>query len=302
MKSTALPGTVLQPLAKMTTLRIGGPARICTIVERAALAALPDLGPCRWLGRGANLLIGDEGVSEPVLRLGGDFDALAIEPLGDHALLRVGAAVNLTRLISTCMTAGLAGPEALAGVPASVGGALCMNAGTSTGWIFDLVRRVEVLLPGQREPCWLARTEVPAVYRSAGLPAGTVYLACEMLLPYGNPAVLRARANELKRHKAASQPLSARSAGCTFKNPAPDLPAGRLLDELGCKGLRVGALEVSPVHANFLVNLGEGRAADAVELIVQLRRRAWRERGIVLELEVETWNCSDRLRSHPEDG
>lgn len=288
-------------LAGHTTMRIGGEADLVVFDDRRDLAEL--LGrPRRWLGKGANLLIGDAGVAEPVVVLGPAFAGLEIGPLrGGRARVVAGAGLDLARLMAATIAAGLAGPEGLAGVPASVGGALRMNAGTATCWMLDWVARVEVVLPGEEAPRWLERAELPAAYRQCGLPAGTLFLGCELELAGDDPARLKATATRLKQAKAASQPLAARSAGCVFRNPSRELPAGRLIDELGLKGSRVGGAVVSPVHANFIVNEGEATAADVAALVRRIRARAWAERGVVLTMEVETWNCPDELAAHPRE-
>ena len=289
------------PLAGLTTMRVGGPATVATLHDRADLAEVLDR-PHRWLGRGANLLVADAGVPELVVRLGAPFAGIAAEDLGGRVRLTVGAATDLAELIGFCTRGGLAGPEGLAGVPATVGGALRMNAGTAHCWILDFTSRVEVLLAGERTPRWLDRAELPAAYRTCGLPPGTLFLGCELELGRGDPEALRARAAQLKKAKAASQPLALPSAGCVFKNPAPDMPAGRLIDQLGLKGARIGGASVSPIHANFIVNDARSAAADDVaDLVRWIRRTAWDERGIVLQMEVETWAMPDDLRAHPRD-
>lgn len=289
-------------LAAYTTFRIGGPARVVHLDCRDDLAEV--LGrPCRWLGKGANLLVGDAGVAEPVVRLGRDFDAIADLGVRDgRRVLAVGAATDLAKVISHCTAGGHAGPEGLAGVPATVGGALRMNAGTVHCWTLDFVARVEVVLPGTDAPRWIERRDLPAAYRSSGLPAGTLFLGCELALEPGDPAVLRERGAKLKKAKADSQPLALPSAGCVFKNPAKDLPAGRLIDQLGLKGARIGGAEVSQIHANFIVNPGRDAAAqDVVRLVRRIRRTAWRERAVALDMEVEAWACPDELRAPPAD-
>jgi UDP-N-acetylmuramate dehydrogenase len=281
-------------------MRVGGPATVVQLDDRRDLAeALASGG--RWLGKGANLLVGPAPGGQTVLRLGRDFSDCAIDPLvGGTARIRVGAAHDLAKLIALTTAAGLAGPEGLAGVPATVGGALRMNAGTSTCWMLDWVARVEVVLPGEDAPRWLERAELPASYRSCGLPEGTLFLGCELALAGAEPEALKATATRLKQAKAASQPLALASAGCVFKNPSRELPAGRLIDELGLKGTRIGGAEVSPVHANFIVNPERKATAEEVcALIRHIRERAWRERAVVLTMEVETWDCPDWLHAHP---
>ena len=288
-------------LSEHTTMRIGGAAQFVEFTHREDLAELLAT-PRRWLGKGANLLVGDDGVAEPVVMLGQAFAHLDVGTLrGGRATVRVGAGLDLAKLMAATIAAGLAGPEGLAGVPATVGGAMRMNAGTSTCWMLDWVSRVEVVLPGDSAARWLERAELPASYRSCGLPEGTVFLGCELELAGDDPVKLKGTATRLKQAKAASQPLAARSAGCVFKNPSRELPAGKLIDELGLKSSRVGAAVVSPVHANFIVNEGSASAADVVALVKLIRTRAWRERGVVLQMEVETWNCPPELRIHPRE-
>ncbi len=194
-------------------------------------------------------------------------------------------------------------PRAWPGCRRPWSGALCMNAGTSTFWMLDWVSEVEVVVPGEREARWVPRELLPAAYRSSGMPAGTVFLGCRMRLASSDPALLRATANRLRKAKAASQPLALPSAGCVFRNPRPDLPAGRLIDELGLKGTRIGGALISTVHANFIVNPERAAsAADVCALIRLVRERAWRERGVVLCMEVEAWNCPECITIHPRVG
>jgi UDP-N-acetylmuramate dehydrogenase len=287
-------------LGELTTMRIGGPATLVILEDRRDLPELLAL-PHRWLGRGANLLVGDQGVPEVVIKLGAAFDTLSLGPVVEgRALVKVGAGYDLARLIAATVKAGLAGPEGLAGVPATIGGALRMNAGTSTSWTLDWVTRVEALLPGESAPRWIERKDVPVTYRSSGLPEGTLFLAAEMSLASAEPETLRATSVRLKQAKAASQPLALPSAGCMFKNPSPTMPAGKLIDELGLKGLRIGGAEISNVHANFIVNPQRtATVADVTALVRRIRRTAWLQREIVMELEVETWDCPAELHAHP---
>ncbi len=288
-------------LKDLCTMRVGGEANVITMHERDDLQIIHE-DNFKMLGKGANLLIGDGPFDEYIVKLGEDFAQLQIETLpGQKARVCVGAAFDLATLIGKCVKAGLAGPEGLAGVPATVGGALYMNAGTRTCWMFDWVSRVEVLLPSEQKPRWLMRDEVPAVYRSCGLPPGTIFLQCEMELASGDPETLRQQASQLKQAKAASQPLAARSAGCIFKNPSKTLAAGKVVDDLGLKDTGIGAARVSEIHGNFIVNDGEASVADICALIQRIRKTAWQEREVVLDLEVQTWHCPAELHQHPKD-
>jgi UDP-N-acetylmuramate dehydrogenase len=292
----------VQRLAELTTFRIGGPATVAVLDDRSDLSEVLERS-ARWLGKGANLLVGDEGLAQPVVRLGRDFDYIrAAGQREGRSVVQAGAAADLAKLISFTIANGLAGPEGLAGVPATVGGALRMNAGTVHCWTLDFVSRVEVVLPGHDRPEWIERSALPAAYRSSGLPAGTIFLGCELELAPGDPVALKERGAKLKKAKADSQPLALPSAGCVFKNPSKELPAGKLIDGLGLKGTRIGGAEISTVHANFIVNPGRDAAAmDVVRLVRRIRRTAFRERGVVVEMEVEAWACPDELRAHPAE-
>ncbi len=289
-------------LADLTTMRIGGPADLLWLEDRRDLPEVIEQ-PHRWLGKGANLLVGDDGVPGLVVKLGAAFDTMeTVGVVGGVTTVRVGAAFDLAKLIGATVKAGLAGPEGLAGVPATVGGALRMNAGTNTTWILDHATRVEVVLPGTTTPRWIERADLPAAYRTCGLPSGVLFLSCEMALPSEDPAVLQATATRLKQAKAATQPLAQPSAGCVFKNPRPDLPAGKLIDELGLKGTRIGGAEISTIHGNFIINPGRSAfAGDVAALVRLIRTKAWKERGVEVNMEIETWACPADLHVHPKE-
>jgi len=178
----------------------------------------------------------------------------------------------------------LAGLEFLEGIPGSVGGALRMNAGAHQSWTFDVLDRIRLMAP-DGEVTERPAAEVPAAYRDC--PTLRTHLALEAVFrgTRATEAEVRGRMETFSRRRWESQPREP-SAGCIFKNP-PGIPAGRLVDELGLKGTRVGGARVSEVHANFLVNTGEAHARDLLDLIALIRQRARAERGIELEPEVE---------------
>ncbi len=285
-----------QRMASLTTMRIGGVVQLVRLEDITDIRELREADG-RMLGKGANIVCSDNPHSVPVIQFGESFSQLRVSGNTVHA----GAAVDLAKLMKLCLSEGLAGPEGLAGVPASVGGALYMNAGTGTCCMYDWVSRVQVLLPDATEPCWINRSEISATYRSNGLPIGTIFCACEMDLQRQDAEPLRQTARALKQAKAATQPLALRSAGCMFKNPQPQCPAGKLIDELGLKGERRGSAEISPIHGNFIVNHDNATAKDVYSLVRIMRQRAWAEREIVLQLEVETWDAPDDLFLHPKD-
>lgn len=280
------------PLAELTTFRIGGPAHVLTLERVEDLDAALAVHPKWVLGKGANILVSDDGCQRPVLRLGRQFSATQWV---EEGLLRVGAAHDLALLIGRCCREGWGGLEGLSGVPATVGGALCMNAGTASRWFFDCVERVQVLLPNEGVPVWIERGKTDPVYRSSGFPAGTFFIGCELRLSRGEPEELLATARAMKAAKAASQPLSAASAGCIFKNPSPEMPAGRLVEELGLKGMRLGGAQISEVHGNFIINTGNARASEVAALVRRIRARAQEERGISLAMEIQLWDLDAEL-------
>ena len=276
-----------EPLAKRTTLRVGGPADI--YVEPASDEDLGSVirfcGEQRLaffvLGRGSNLLVKDGGFRGVVICLSQPHFS-RIEFSGER--IHCGAGARLKMVAIEAKRNGLAGVEFLEGIPGSVGGAVRMNAGAMGGTMFDAVESVRMMDFGgtirERE----AR-ELSVEYRSC--PAFKSHIALEVTLRVKPEPreVIEQRMNQCSRKRWQSQP-AAPSAGCMFKNPA-SIPAGKLIDELGLKGTRVGGAVVSLEHGNFIVNSGGATARDVLELIGLLKKRAREERGIELQTEVE---------------
>ena len=284
------PTTVLrqnEPLAKKTTLRVGGPADF--YVEPASEAELSAVlkicgehgVPFVMLGRGSNLLVKDGGVRGVVICLAHP-NFSRVEIAGDR--VHCGAGVKLKTVAVEAKRRGLTSLEFLEGIPGSVGGALRMNAGAMGSWMFDVVETIRFMdYAGQ---AYERRAgEVNVEYR--GCPLFKNHVALGAVLK-GEPASREAveqRMQTFSRERWTSQP-AAPSAGCIFKNPG-SIPAGRLIDELGLKGARVGGAVVSDVHGNFIVNEGNATANDVLNLIDTIKQRAKTARGIELETEVE---------------
>jgi len=284
------PGTTLQadqPLAKRTTLRVGGNADL--YVEPASEGDLSTVLrfaterqlPVTLLGRGSNLLIRDGGVRGIVICLAQPvFSGIVVE--GDR--LRCGAGARLKGVAVEARRAGIAGLEFLEGIPGSVGGALRMNAGAMGAWTFHVVESMRFMhRDGRVEE--LPAAEIPVVYRCCPLLKSCIALGAVLR---GRPDSADAVGGRMAAYSAKrweSQPAQP-SAGCIFKNPQP-IPAGKLIDELGLKGTRVGDAMVSDIHGNFIVNLGGASAGDVLKLIEIVRDRARTVRGIDLETEVE---------------
>lgn len=248
----------------------------------------------RVLGDGANLLVDDDGVDGLVFSLD-RLSAIEHPDPREPGLLRVGAGANLMRLVTDTVRDGLGGLEALAGIPASLGGALVMNAGGAFGQIADCVRSVHILLPNG-EAKTLLRDQIDFRYRHSGLDRHIVTGADLVLSPTEDHAALRERLKDIMAYKKSTQPMADRSAGCVFKNPTmPDgqrVSAGMLIDKAGLKGLARGAAQVSPVHANFFVT-GQGACArDVIRLVGEVRRRVRDHHGVTLEPEIAIWTRS----------
>lgn len=259
----------------------------------------PDL---RVLGDGANLLVDDRGVSELVVSLSArGFAGWTIDRAS--GLVRAMAGANLPKLIVETVRQGLAGLEGLGGIPATVGGAVIMNAGGAFGQIADAVAAVRGVRRDGTE-VRLERDEIDFSYRHSGLN-DLIITEAELALREEDPAALRARLKEVMDYKKKSQPMSDRSAGCVWKNPTlaheirdigpagERVSAGMLIDRAGCKGLRVGGASVSPRHANFVVTELGARAGDVIRLMRETRTRVRDRFGVELEPEVVIWGSGE---------
>ncbi len=277
-----------EALAAKTTMRIGGPARV--YAEPAATEDLRVLLleadrralPVFMLGRGSNLLVPDEGVDGLVVSLVHDHWQ-RFEPQPDGRIW-AGAGLRLKNLCGRATKTGLKGFEFLEGIPGTVGGALRMNAGAMGGWMFDVVEEVHLMtMAGEMRV--MSKTEMHVEYRICAELRDAIALGAWLRPAASAPADdIRRQIDVYQKKRLESQPREP-SAGCIFKNPPGD-SAGRLIDELGLKGERVGDAEVSPVHANFIVNRGHATSADVVALVRKIRARVKGERGLDLEPEV----------------
>jgi UDP-N-acetylmuramate dehydrogenase len=264
-------------LAELTTLRVGGPAEVWEVDDVAA-ARDATAERFRPIGAGSNLLVGDAGVEGRVVKLGRGFDD--VRTFGAEADVWLGAATPLPGLVRRAQKAGLSGLEGVLGVPAVLGGAVAMNAGTRFGEVGDVLQEVELLVDGAVER--LPADALQLGYRRARLPDGALLLRARLRLTRSTPERV-ARAMRAVDDARKGQP-KAKSAGCAFQNP-PGESAGRLIDLAGCKGLRVGDAMISHEHGNFVVNLGEATAADVLALLHLVRERV----DVPLELEWRRW-------------
>lgn len=276
-------------LAERTSLGIGGSTDLLKIRNHAALPALTDLldsagVPHKLLGGGSNLLVADGSLPWVVLYLAEPPDSVRLEGRIAH----VDAAADLGRTITFCARHDLGGMEGLIGVPGTVGGALRMNAGAYGMQIGTYVREVEVYRAAVRRIERLRGDAVRFEYRHTSFAPDDIMLSVKLELiskPYDEILQGIRICNQKRR---ASQPLNQKSAGCIFKNP-PGASAGRLIDELGLKGFRIGDAVVSDRHANFFINAGHATCADMLALMETVRERVREAWGVELEEEVVVW-------------
>ena len=287
------PGRVArdQPLAPLTTFRLGGPAAVLLRAESlddlAALAGV--LGgsglPLLIIGRGSNMLVADGGWPGIALHLGQRFRRVEIE----GAELEAGGAAPLPSLAARSARASLGGIAFAVAIPGTVGGGVRMNAGAHGGELADLLVWADVLhLRGEAagRSVRMKPDELGFGYRRSALPAGAVVTAARFALAPASEAEVRAEIDEARRWRRDNQPVNQPNCGSVFANP-PEMAAGRVVELLGMKGERSGGARVSEVHANFIVAAEGATAADVLVLIRRAMRRARDELGITLRTEVQ---------------
>ena len=276
-----------EPLSFHTSLRLGGPVDIFVIpqdvddIRHALFFAEKEHLPVEVIGGGNNLLVKDRGMRGVVLKLQGSLGR--VEFHGEEVV--AGAGASLSALIREAAALSLGGIECLAGIPATIGGALAMNAGTPDGAIGDFVSAVYFLCTdgaiGEMKPGASA-----FAYRLFHYPTGAVLIGARLRLHRRPQAEIQRELKQRLKHKKATQPLALASAGCVWKNPSGD-HAGRLIEKVGLKGKRLNGCEISAKHANFIVNRGGATAADVLALMELMRERVFAQFGIVLEPEIK---------------
>ena len=275
------------PLAKLTTIGTGGPARAFARPEtlddlRSALswAKERDL-PVAVVGLGSNLLAADDGVDALVLRLAGELAAVRV----DGEMLAAGGGATNAVCLHQARAAGLGGFEFACAIPGTAGGGVKMNAGAyGSDWAEILLRARVVTAEGD---AWLSPSELGLSYRHSNLAPGAVVAEVEYRLTPRPPEEIKATVRDLVARRKATQPTNKRTFGSVFKNPEHDLGAGRMLELCGLKGHRIGGAVISPMHANFIENAGGATTADALALMAEARRRAREQYGVQLEHEVQ---------------
>lgn len=287
-------GRVIQnePLSLHTSFGIGGPAdwfvwadknHDIEIARQTASAA-----DCAFMviGNGTNLLVHDEGIRGIVVRLGPAFAKMKRD--GDQ--VKTGAAVDIPNLLDYCARHGLRGLAFAAGIPGTVGGALYTDANTKTGWIRELLSEVTVIDKNNQ----IRLLDAESFRHTMNFPnGGEIIIEASFQLTENAEEDIRGEMNRYLIRRRETQPIDEPSAGCIFKNPE-DQPAGRLIDQCGCKGMRIGGALVSDKHANFIINTGGARAKDVLELTERIRERVYSQTGISLGLEINVIDSMGR--------
>ena len=277
-------------LAHRTSYRIGGPAAMLAVCHtpEALARVIEVLGGqgVEWvlLGKGSNMLVADEGFDGCVVVLGRDFSR--IEVSRDDATITAGAAVPLSRVVQEAMRNSLSGLEFACGIPGTLGGAVSMDAGTRREWIGHRIGSLVVLRPGEGLRR-LYGSDVEWGYRWSGLGPTDIVLEATLVLEPGEKDVIAAEMERLLARRRATQPMGKPSCGSVFRNPVGPKGAAKLIDECGLKGYAVGGAQVSPVHANFIVNNGRATAADVLAVMRTMHNRVREASGVDLQPEVK---------------
>ncbi len=274
-------------LAKETTMRVGGSADIFAIADslghlRIVLDTAKEWGiPLFVIGKGSNLLVSDSGFPGIVLRLGRDFMAKRIDGSKIHA----GAAATLPSLVQTASRHSLGGLCFAVGIPGGLGGALVMNAGAHGSCIGDMVENA-VVYSRNCELKVLEKNQIKFEYRKANFEKDDIIIAATLALDHADTDLVKQQMEEYFTKRKNRQPLQLPNAGSVFRNPK-DTPAGKLIEEAGCKGMSVGDAEVSTKHANFIVNRGHATASEIYTLLRIVQKRVFERHGVILEPEIE---------------
>jgi len=287
-KMPAMRGRLLanRSLAELTWFRVGGPAQVLFMPEDEdelayVLANLPGELPVTVIGLGSNLIVRDGGVPGVVARLGRGFADIAIEGVD----VRAGAAVPDVKVARAAQEAGIAGLAFLRGIPGAVGGALRMNGGAYGRETKDAL--VEARAVDRHGGIHVLRNaDMHYAYRHCGAPEDLIFTQALFQGERGDPAAIAAEMDKITESREATQPIKSRTGGSTFKNP-PGGKAWQLIDAAGCRGLRVGDAQVSEMHCNFLINLGNATAADIETLGETVRQRVKEHSGVALEWEIK---------------
>lgn len=273
-------------LADITWFRVGGPAQILFSPADEAdlayfMASVPHDLPVCVIGLGSNLLVRDGGVKGVVIRLGKGFSEIKIE---DGSKLRVGSVVPDVKVARAAAEAGISGLAFYRGIPGSIGGALRMNAGAHGRETKDVLTSARAV-DRQGNIHVLSNADMGFTYRHAGVPDDWIFTEALFAGEPGDPAAILREMDEVAEYREKNQPIKERTGGSTFKNP-PGHSAWKLVDEAGCRGLRIGGAKVSEMHCNFLINEKNATGEDVERLGETVRARVKARSGIMLQWEI----------------
>lgn len=278
---------VREPMSRHTTFRTGGPADL--LVQPKAEQIAPILEVCRneeipWtvIGNGSNLLVGDGGIRGVVLEIGKQMSDIVIE----GTAITAGAGAMLSSIASRAAAAELTGMEFASGIPGSLGGAVVMNAGAYGGEMKDILQKVTVLTPDGTVQT-LSVEELELSYRHSIIPEkGYLVISAILKLQQGNADEIQSIMDDLKEKRVSKQPLEYPSAGSTFKRPEGYF-AGKLIQDAGLRGFRVGGAQVSEKHCGFIINRDQATSTDICQLMQQVSEIVYEKFGVRLEPEVK---------------
>jgi UDP-N-acetylmuramate dehydrogenase len=281
----------LEPMKNHTSLRIGGPADVFVIpqdidfLRNVHLSLKARQIPFYPLGGGTNVLVRDGGIEGGVISFRSFKRIEVLNEDNEYVNLFVESGTLLQKLVNFSRENGYSGIEGLVGIPGSVGGAVCGNAGAFGYEMKDVLVSVSTM-DTEGNIIRLGADGIDFGYRSSNISPGELILSTEIKLKKDKREDVLARVEGFLKKKREKQPISEPSAGCVFKNP-PGLSAGRLIDEAGCKGMRIGEVEVSKIHANFLINKGRANASDFIRLMDEVVQRVKERFGVLLEPEIK---------------
>jgi len=283
------------PMSRYSSLKVGGPAEAILFAENQGelttlVSWLHENSICwRVIGRGSNILVPDEGLHGVVIFLDGEFTEFKTldsskKSDNDTVRVRAGGGCLLAKLVRHCIAKSYSGLEFAVGLPGSVGGAIVMNAGAWDHEVGELIDTVTVM-DNNGIITTKKRGNLGLEYRKWGMDSATILLFATFILSHGEKHEIETKCKKFHDLRKQKQPLGAASAGSFFKNPSGH-PAGRLIEEVGLKGFKVGGAMVSDLHANFIINTGKATANDILTLMGEVQAKVYKQFGIKLEPEV----------------
>ncbi|MBI5327911.1 MAG: UDP-N-acetylmuramate dehydrogenase [Deltaproteobacteria bacterium] len=276
------------PMKDYTSFKIGGNAEVMAfpknendLISIIGFAASKGF-PIFVFGRGTNLLVMDNGIKGVVINLSEGFKKISWE---ENDTVAVGAGVMLVELVNLCKDRGLSGLEFAIGIPGTIGGAVVMNAGAYGSEIKDVIERVEAVdISGKKHS--FDKSTLNFSYRKCSIPENMVITKAYLKLKKTGMEEIQDRVKEFKDRRKTTRAINMPNAGSIFKNPH-GLLAGKLIEEAGLKGIRVGGAQISEIHANYIVNLGNATAMDVLTLLSMIRDRVFKTKGVLLETEIQ---------------